>query len=58
VPPPLCTTLHVTFSFEVPVTVLVNCTVPPEATVAEEGDTVTTIGGGGGFSMAIARPPK
>jgi hypothetical protein len=43
---------------DVPETEALNCAVPPEATVAEEGDTVTTIVGGGGFSIAITRPPK
>jgi hypothetical protein len=37
-------TLQVTPVIEVPVTVAVNCAVPPIGTCAEVGDTLTTIG--------------
>jgi hypothetical protein len=42
-PPNIPSTAHVTAAFEVPVTAAVNCCVPPVATVAELGLTVTVI---------------
>ena len=49
---------QVTAVLVVPDTDEVNCTVAPEDAVADAGDTVTTIGAGGGFSIATTRPPK
>jgi hypothetical protein len=45
---------QVTVVFEVFCTVAPNCCVAPEATVGLEGETVTTIGGGGFFTGALA----
>jgi len=42
-PPNIPSTAHVTPVFEVPVTAAVNCCVPPVATLAELGLTVTVI---------------
>jgi len=46
-PPDIPFTCHVTAVFVVPVTLAMNCFVPPGLTVAEAGVTVTTIGVGG-----------
>jgi hypothetical protein len=53
--PPLGTpfTCHVTFVFDVPVTVAVNCCVWPNESAMLGGETVTTTDGGGGGAESI-----
>jgi hypothetical protein len=56
VPPPApWTTDHVTAVLGVPVTVAVNCTLPPDITVAVDGLTVTEMTG---FTVTVAVPDR
>lgn len=52
--------VHVTAVLLVPVTVAVNCCVPPDATVADEGDTLTDTTGAAvtvTLAVAVVDPP-
>ena len=56
-PPALPFTPQLTAVLVVPVTVAVNCCVPPKGTVAAEGPMLTAMAGGGGGGGGEGLPP-
>ena len=57
-PPPTPLTLHVTLVLEAPITVAVNCWVPPVITLDVLGDTKTAIGWGCDAEPDPPQPPQ